>query len=164
MSKRMRPIIFGCDMVLCILEGKKTVTRRIVTDPRKQPYYKGDVLWVREPLISGEYDGGKVILRLADGKHVLNDEYYWMLWPWKNNTLPAMFMPKSCCRIWLKVTGIKQAGIDEMKQEDYEREGFRGWLGFMSYWDRLYFRQPEKKIENDPQVWVIEFKVERIEG
>lgn len=56
----MKPILFNTEMVEAILQGKKTVTRRVIKHPKgvddvfgnmnkcSQPYRVGDVLYIRE--------------------------------------------------------------------------------------------------------------------
>ena len=90
----MKPIIFGTDSVQAILDGRKTMTRRVIkpqpTNPRwnnigwsgwddghgykmRQPYQPGDILWVRETwqrnnlwYADNDYDGYMCVVYKAD--------------------------------------------------------------------------------------------------
>jgi hypothetical protein len=174
-----RPIIFSGPMVRAILEGQKTMTRRILKpQPKGNPYFNRG-LW-RDP---GELIVGTEIkcpygqpgnrLRVKEtwngtqGEGVayratepdMNGE------PWK----PSILMPRKYSRITLEIIRIGIERLQEISEEDAKKEGF-GWIGhsdgeedplyrLAQYWDKL---NGKGAWESNPWVWVIEFKVMEI--
>lgn len=117
----VKPILFNTEMVRAILDGRKTVTRRLIKHDvdailnspyhkehteveDKQiisklcmpPYQPGDILYVRETW--SELSFGYVYK--ADGENIdhLGNVIKWH---------PSIHMPKEAARIWLKVTGVR---------------------------------------------------------
>lgn len=127
---RALPILFNGDMVRAILDGRKTVTRRVIkTDISNQfdvetdgsvicyinqatgdrfaseklcRYQTGDVLYVRETWGKG-YEDGTYVYRA--------DEKLAELPSFKQSSKliyhPSIHMPKAAARIWLKVTDVR---------------------------------------------------------
>jgi len=187
-----KAIVFGGVMVRAILEGRKSETRRIIKDPKKPRYEVGDVLWVREPLegrlvgkgvsltkptpseIADPMFGTKVVAGYeADGRYCGNDKQD-VDWRWQRNRLPGIFMPKKCCRLWLRVIGRRMERLWMMGEHCAVREGFSeriaeseeyGWHTaldqFRDYWNGLYKKHAEWQWESNPLVWVYRF--ERVE-
>lgn len=144
---RVLPILFNTDMVKAILDGRKTVTRRLpskrieekyleyeelvgmVVPPgstsltEKQfyeqypPYQPGDILYVRETWYK---DGGRYMYR-ADysekEKFYRNGKEIKMKWH------PSIHMPKEAARIWLKVTDVRVERLQDITDEGAKREG-----------------------------------------
>ena len=123
-----KPIIFRADMVLAILEGRKTQTRRAWKGAHK--YAAGDLLWVKEPLVKGVAGGSGLgdTLYEADGDvALLSSPEPWLptlplAWKWKRDKLPAMYMPRVACRLRLEVVGVWRERLDEITQADAEVE------------------------------------------
>lgn len=138
---REHPIPFKAPMVRAILEGKKSVTRRIAKEVVRPfgnldvwqvdhggPYFKlpchaGDRLWVREDLRlvtadAGEGETVSAIQYAADG--VLRAD---LPWEWKRGFLPARFMPRYASRITLEVTGVKVERLQDISEEGAVAEG-----------------------------------------
>lgn len=137
MSREL-PILFGTEMVRTILDGRKTVTRRLVkflsrknpnwtgyvkdglmlyngrNEPciKKAPYQPGDILYVRESY--SELSFGYVYK--ADGENIdhLGNVIKWH---------PSIHMPKEAARIWLKVTDVRVERLHEITLEDIKNEG-----------------------------------------
>lgn len=114
----MKPILFNTDMVRAILDGRKTVTRRVVKfkpgqNPQwtgyipdgpvlygsnnipasKSPYHPGDILYVRETWarsIAGTY-----LYKATDTPIILDR--------WR----PSIHMPKEAARLFLRVTDVR---------------------------------------------------------
>lgn len=169
-----KPILFSTPMVQAILEGRKTMTRRIVKgtplvwlndfspefvadkDNALCPYGQvGDVLWVRETWEN--YQGG---YNYKAGKYGLLGQ------KWK----PSIFMPREACRLFLKITDIKAERLQDISRGDCMGEGCpfpniakttdpQKW--FSELWQSI---NGEQSWKDNPWVWVISFeKTEKLQ-
>lgn len=158
-------------MVKAILDGRKTMTRRVVKpvlgpqalwEPWEgvgtyrpmgvtadipiearatilySPYHVGQRLWVREtwaPLPGGPItkDNG-VIYRADDGN---------AKWTWK----PSIFMPRWASRITLEVTSVRVERLNNITEEDAEKEGCEGLCPFHLCNGRGYLPQQHTATE-----------------
>jgi hypothetical protein len=173
------PIIFSTEMVRAILKGRKTQTRRILKakpghiyltegDPGC-PYGKiGDRLWVRESFCKN----GELTIYKTD----LGAE---MLERWK----PSIHLKRKDARLFLEITNIRVERLQDISEEDCQAEGVKWqWNGeceecyqwsvsgdkksdewfdqaedcYKNLWDSIH--KKENKWEDNPWVWVIEFK------
>ena len=100
------------------------------------PYGKvGDVLWVRETfqsiLVGGENGMESAFIYKADDDCYKDTIEDWGGWK------PSIFMPKSACRIFLKITDIKVERLQDISEDDAIKEGVllheRGkhWLNYL---------------------------------
>lgn len=169
---KLRPILFNSNMVNAILRGHKTMTRRKVkTRGEKCPYGNvGDVLWVRETTFTF---GGRVSYK-ADHLHCKG----------KNPNVKftsSIFMKKKDCRIYLIITDVRIERLKKISKKDAKKEGvefrantlfgdtevvYRDYLGGSDYKTPIQsFKSLWQKIngynswDENPWVWVIEFKV-----
>ena len=184
-----KPILFNAEMVRAILDGRKTVTRRrpskriedkwfdyvewvtAVETPESTsltekefyeeypPYHPDDILYVRETWGEG-YEEGTYIYK-ADDKLANLPEFK------ESSKLiyhPSIHMPKEAARIFLKVTNVRVEQLQDITDEQAEKEGCNDYLSaaleFCYLWDSTI-----KKKELDrygwyanPWVWVIEFE------
>ena len=119
-------------MVQAIMEGRKTVTRRVVKS-HKQPYNPEDVLYVRETWCKGKIEVGEE----SDGRDALyisqctgEDDYLHKEYAvshdigmedvkWK----PAIHMPKEAARIFLKVTDVRIERLQDITNVQILNEG-----------------------------------------
>lgn len=169
------PILFNTEMVLAILDGRKTATRRVIKYNRRgiaiQPPHKGDLLYVRETWAP---DGESGYLYRADANPnaggFIRDKNGKVHAPrWR----PSIHMPKEAARIWLKVTDVRAEDLRDITEADAVKEGlYKGWsLGergslaltarqaFMWLWMHLTGKgPPEYTWACNPRVWVIEFE------
>lgn len=145
------------------------------------PYQIGDKLYVRETFATGYAIGG-----IDGNQNVISEIYKASTKPsdvgdlnWK----PSIHMPKEYARIWLEVTNIRVERVQDITEDDVWKEGlnkeeYYDWLedascigvpagttyekpkDLYSYlWNSIY-----KNWEENPFVWVIEFKVLTIKG
>lgn len=133
----------------------------------------GDVIWVRETFAKREFPAiGNPYIYKAEQE----DGHYFG--PWK----PSIFMPKEACRIKLKIIDIRVERIQDISEGDAKSEGVslheRGkhWLNYIDqsykmtqFIYNLYSAKESYKSlwtlingrdswNNNPWVWVIEFK------
>lgn len=190
--KHIKPIIFNTEMVRAILDGRKTVTRRVVKLPRcgyfehepprvVLPYQVGDILYVRETW--GDYrectedSGGVYVLYRADypdgAKQVTHpDGIVYELPQW----YPSIHMPKEAARIWLKVTDVRVERLQDMcsDYDNFVKEGVKEQYGmrselanwFADIWNATIKEQDLNRYgwDANPWVWVIEFERIREDG
>lgn len=151
MSKHI-PILFSTAMVPPILEGRKTQTRRVMkpqphqTHDQEEPEFwyptgnkkfngedtmvdndsdfflrlcpygqPGDVLWVRETWRGHEQDFG------TDRFEYKATEKINLIDKWK----PSIHMPKSACRLFLKVKSVRVERLHDISPEDVIQEGVK---------------------------------------
>lgn len=148
----MKPILFNTGMVTALLEGRKTVTRRLIKPQpgadakmaytyaagRKQdcgkwrdlqtgqqwnpPYHAEDVLYVRETWCL-RYDGEKYFY-LAD-KNTEREEDKLLDYAdvrWH----PSIHMPKEAARIFLKVKSVRLERLQDITDAEALKEGCTG--------------------------------------
>lgn len=141
-----RPIIFSAPMVRALLEGRKTMTRRLATSPLRK-VQAGDRLWVRENF-SGDYYwnftppaqwGPSKFWYWADGSPEDGD--------W-TKPRPSIHMPRWASRITLIITDTKRERLQDISDIDALAEGIQEttfWrdehppgICFSVLWDALH--------------------------
>lgn len=184
---RVLPVVFNTDMVRAILDGRKTVTRRVakkipaetnrielvqpfdggnlkfechwggyMPDVQgfkdgmavvKPPYQLGDILYVRESYCPNYFDEGLSGYRSGDNmrgnRNAYKADYHKEIVgdvvpepKWK----PSIHMPKDAARIWLKVTDVRVERLQDIDEEQAEKEGGINNIGFI--------HSPENEYEN----------------
>lgn len=132
----MKPILFNTDIVRSILDGRKTVTRRVVEfkhgqntkwtgyipdgpvlygsnniPAAKAPYRIGDILYVRETWTT-----------VPDGSYVYKAS---VECPdaWAGTWHPSIHMPKEATRLFLRVTDVRVEKLQAITMDDVRKEG-----------------------------------------
>lgn len=138
----MKPILFNTEMVRGLLNGTKTVTRRVIKEPwyiededvsrvsgyamhrgydytHGMPYpdsiyHPGDILYVRETWARSM--AGTYLYRATDTPLILDG--------WR----PSIHKPREAARIFLRVTDIKVQRVQDITNEEAQKEGVKGWM------------------------------------
>ena len=165
---RVLPILFNTDMVRAILDGRKTVTRRLVKQQPTErlicgqnwdkllvaaaaPYQPGDILYVRETWHKykkrvGNGEGCCIAECYGYKSSIANSED--ANEPWK----PSIHMPKEAARIWLKVKDVRVEQLHEISEEQAKEEGAIDNRGFIHSPDNEYDSIHTAK-EHFKQIW-----------
>ena len=187
----MKPIPFNTEMVRAILDGRKSVTRRVVKpQPEgrpapmtvvRPPYQPGDILWVRETWTS-----------VPDGSYIYKAS---VECPdaWRGTWHPSLHMPREAARIFLRVKDVRVERLQEITEEQacvegtdpwdeacYENNGWHPTFsdpdsggdpnmidGFHKLWNSTIKKSDLDRYgwDANPWVWVIEFeRCEKPEG
>lgn len=173
---RILPILFNTEMVQAILDGRKTVTRRVmkpqplfytgrkyIFDDKEVPkkwedcdniirtyrYQPGDILYVRETWCRGSLD-------------YQEEQYYYKA---DNNSFlcrwhPSIHMPKAAARIWLEVKDVGIERLQDIDDEGVVAEGLQIGAPYDELWDSTIKKAARGKFgwDANPWVWVIKFK------
>jgi len=133
-----KPILFSTSMVKAILDGTKTMTRRVVKNKvpignfdetvKYTKYHVGDVLWVRETwlkLVPEHFVGNYFVYKAnADGDtEKIRNEYIKLGYPYKWK--PSIIMPKEAARIFLKIKSIRIERLQNITPIDAACEGIQ---------------------------------------
>lgn len=162
----MKPILFNTEMVKAILNGRKTVTRRIVKldlgladiDRNDEDYFYvpdrdgdyhhitkfssyqvGDILYVKETWCYGT-DTFSIML---DPEPLPKDILYKADFCYLENGIvkwrPSIHMPKEAARIFLKVTNIKVQRLQSITDEEAIKEGLLPEVDEGSFGEEIHF-------------------------
>ncbi|MDU2022083.1 MAG: hypothetical protein E6736_17800 [Leclercia adecarboxylata] len=182
-----RGMIFNGEMVRAILDGRKTQTRRIVSDRHLNLIDVGSQIGECYPLECGiDHENSQSYYREHCPFGGIGDRI------WVRETFgdcgvrlvyradaddgakckverwtPSIHMPSWVSRILLEITDVRVEKLASVRDEDAGKEGYPAdpspYGGGMDKW--LWFRQlwdgiyPEQSFKHNPWVWVIEFKV-----
>lgn len=144
----MKPILlFNTEMVRAILDGRKTVTRRVVKphpilygvlEPRwnwhgiRAPYEVCDILYVRETWYYESHMEDVVTVKpdLLSGRY--SDRYVFKadcpeypvnVGAGQHGWRPSIHMPREAARIFLRVTGVRVERLQDITGEEIVKEG-----------------------------------------
>ncbi|MDO9492820.1 hypothetical protein [Acetobacterium sp.] len=144
---KSKPILFNTAMVQAILDGRKTVTRRVIKPKpesfgnaliyngaictkkgvtKEAPYQVGDILWVRETWLLtdsfGPWNNG-YMYKADEDKNKIVFENTGQVEKWR----PPIHMPKEAARIFLKVTDVRVERLQDIDKfwSSYDKEGMR---------------------------------------
>lgn len=183
----MKPILFNTEMVRAILEGRKTVTRRVVKpqpagdgsapEPLKTrpgywnswgddnvyrpPYQPGDILWVRETWQT-KRGGGYLYKADTIGSFDLfmtPEGRVVNYIPWR----PSIHMPREVARVFLRVTGVRVERLQKITYDEAIREGAdrgRALNNFEWIWNHTIKPADLSAYgwNANPWVWVFDFE------
>lgn len=189
----MKPILFNTKMVRAILDGRKTVTRRVMKEPppnvptakfrrlrgeiavfawdcstnlceRKAPYQPGDILYIRETWCK---------LPVTPGGHARgHDLYYYKAdgdyrpEQCRGAWKPSIHMPKEAARLFLRVTEVRAERLQDITSEGKTAEGMNcGWqqYNFCELWDSTIKPADLPRYGWEANPWVWTIEFERVE-
>lgn len=188
-----KPILFNTDMVRAILDGRKSVTRRIAfpnkdlrefncTKYPKGWWYKGRVYenWnnllhdlkrekfckyqVGDYLYVRETWQDLSIIGKGFGYGYKADNKFTNI-PWR----PSIHMPKEAARIFLRVTDVRVERLQDITNEQAIKEGFKDFdtepavVGFVETWDEITKKSDLDRYGWDANPWVWVIEFEKAE-
>ena len=163
---REHPIIFSGPMIRAILEGRKTMTRRLAKNAPENwgqvtkmsnpgsfmlhfnrgvkqvqcPYGQpGDHLWVREAWRETGVISAPYAYRAIDEPLTLVGESGSML-ALKYRWRPSIHMPRKASRLILEITDIRIEWLRDISEEDSRAEGV---IDLGENWDPFQFKVPD---------------------
>jgi hypothetical protein len=175
-APKTHPILFNAAMVLAVLRGEKTQTRRPPSHPLAP--LAGDTLWVRETwMASGpgctcrdpecevsavairyEADGATTLCEPDEGATGIRKEWVAEVgerWTWDTTWRPSIHMPRWASRLNLRVVNVVTQPLEDINEADALAEGFRDRAAFLRAYREIY------PGEYNPTVRVIIFEVIR---
>lgn len=148
----IKPIIFSAPMVLALMAGRKTQTRRLcawANNPNSPqlshivardepgwfgdeegevqftvPYVPGDKLFVREGLTL-DVNGEPAFTYAADGSRIIWSTREQVVWlnEYSRKQCPSIHMPRWASRLWLDVSEVRVERLQDISEADAWSEG-----------------------------------------
>lgn len=179
---RVLPILFNTEMVRAILDGRKTVTRRVVKEIPVETHrieenvfpdghkdfeyhwgvFRADVHGFLDfaNIVVPPYQPGD-ILYVRETWQECEWGYLYRAWPkglhqpgtYKGMPWrPSIYMPKEATRIWLKVTDVRMERLHDITEEQAIAEGAVDNIGFIHSPDNEYTEIHTEK-EHFSKMW-----------
>ena len=158
------PILFSAPMVLALLSGAKTVTRRIAKGDAHRFGVPGDRLWVRETWRTEERESDLLdgIRFRADGAFVAipNTAEAAELWGVVdgkrkgNDWRPSIFMPRWASRLTLEIVDVRQEALVHVDDDEARLEGVGSLAAFVDLWKAI-----NSDWDDTTLVWRVAFRV-----
>jgi len=162
----MKGIIFSAAMVMSIVNGSKTQTRRPI---KPQPIY--GITW-----LGGNYEAWNYKETYWDKDETMSDLAICKYAPYKPNEIlyvrKSRFMPKAAAQLFIIIKTVSVERLQEIGPYHALNEGFGPSCNifntdrdsvnprnvFRNYWNKLYAKKPEYNWEANPFVWAITFE------
>lgn len=131
-----RSILFSSPMVRAILDGKKTMTRRIYKTCFNS-WKVGDKLWVKETYLVArdEHSPNTKTIYAATDPNLIGIGFNYSVKCSGKTQLPiwrpSIFMPRKYSRILLEITDVKRELLRDISEADAKREGFENRQEFL---------------------------------
>ena len=185
----MKPILFKTEMVNAILNGHKTMTRRLM-NPQPilctgQKLKKNQGLPahfnvfsriktkdITDHIIPKPFQIGEILwVKETFAKLDITGDGYSYVYKasengkdWSENSegwkwKPSLFMPMDAARIFLEVTNVLYEQVQEISEEDAVKEGFKSREDFKNLWIKI---NGEKSWNDNPYVFVYTFEIKEI--
>ena len=172
----MRGILFKPEMIKAIVEGRKTVTRRVMPNQpilmdkvyerdfrkdfggRKPRYQVGEVVYIKEAWCESKFFLNRVYYK-ADDFNIVSKGDIWQ---------SPLFMPERAARYFIKILSVRAERLQEISYDEDEamKEGVGAFedrvsyvAEFISLWDSLNKAYPW---ESNP--WVFRYEFESLKG
>ena len=180
-----RPIIFSAPMVRALLDGRKTMTRRLawtwfnhpLQGTKASPWQKarpGDRLWVREHMRLGAtstawcYAADDKLISLDWPDHRVAQMVGWAHHQ-ERASVPSIHMPRWASRLTLTVTAARIERLKEISEADARAEGTDKPI--LPHWAEFPYRSAFRGLWNElhgddawhanPEVVAISFRCRR---
>jgi len=180
----MKPILFKPEMVRAILDGHKSVTRRVVkprycdsvmemyqgtlceASPYKPPIDNGDgttTRFVRTYVpCKRPYQPGDILYVRETWRMMWDGTYRYRADPEepKLGWRPSIHMPKEAARIFLRVTDVRVERLQDITEMQAVKEGADRPMHFDELWDSTIKKAdlPRYGWAANPYVWCVSFE------
>lgn len=147
MATRSVPLLFSERMVVALLCGRKSMTRRMLSRWRWGQLEPGDSIWVKEKWTMTEVDNGPDATVFAAGMTPEEQGDFMVRQPdgslrggWRN----AMFLSRERSRLTLTLTApTRVEPLLSITEADARAEGFTDRDAFLAYWRELNGHNPD---------------------
>ncbi len=159
---------FTGEMLAARDDGRKTETRRL---HKRAKFEVGQLVYVKEKIYAGDGDGNayykldnEPVYIPYNGKIKMR-----MLWRWKRDRLPGIFMPAEAARRFDRIAEVREERLQEITEADIVREGIDAYIqhalggagvnkreAFKHLWNSI---NPKHPWDSNPWVFAYRFEV-----